>query len=208
MIFRSCSFSVAGYLLWLLIKRLIRESSVRNAHAQTDIGASRDLICIRSTVAVRGQTTWFLIRSALQQSPFRNCGFCRLIARRKCPSKTRARFFCRVPLYTYLLAHSLTLPYMVQSMHGLCNGRVPVRRSVCPVDRQQQRRAAGLLLSSGACSRYRSIAASARAAAAGSVMLRAEVRGSTPTCLLTYYYSEVMQCRAVPRRHLTCLFLF
>ena len=34
-----------------------------------------------------------------------------------------------------------------------------VRPSVCPVDRQQQRRAAGLLLRSGAGSRYRSTAA-------------------------------------------------
>jgi len=36
-----------------------------------------------------------------------------------------------------------------------------VRPSVCPVDRQQQRRPAGLLLRSGAGSRYRSIAAAA-----------------------------------------------
>jgi len=52
-------------------------------------------------------------------------------------------------------------------MQGLCNGRVSirpsVRPSVSPVDRQQQRRAAGLLLSSGACSRYLSIAAGVRA---------------------------------------------
>ena len=42
---------------------------------------------------------------------------------------------------------------------GLCrpNGRVSVSPPVCPVDRQQ--RAAGLLLSAGACSRCRSIAA-------------------------------------------------
>jgi len=31
--------------------------------------------------------------------------------------------------------------------HGLCNGRVSVRPSVCPIDRQLQRRAVGLLLS-------------------------------------------------------------
>jgi len=36
-----------------------------------------------------------------------------------------------------------------------------VRLSVCPVDRQQQRRLAGLLLRSSAGSRYRSIAAAA-----------------------------------------------
>ena len=41
-----------------------------------------------------------------------------------------------------------------------------VRPSVCPVDRQQRRRLAGLLLRSGAGSRYRSIAAAAAAAAA------------------------------------------
>jgi len=38
---------------------------------------------------------------------------------------------------------------------------VSVRPSVCPVDRQQQRRAAGLPMSVGAGSRYRSIAAGA-----------------------------------------------
>jgi len=64
-------------------------------------------------------------------------------------------------------------------VQGLCNGRLSVRLSpsVCPVDRQQQRRAAGLLRSSDACSRYRSTAAGARAAAAGSVMLLS--RGTT-----------------------------
>jgi len=36
------------------------------------------------------------------------------------------------------------------------NGRVSVHPSVCPIDRQQQRRAADLLLRSGAGSRYRS----------------------------------------------------
>ena len=42
------------------------------------------------------------------------------------------------------------------------NGRLVVRPSVCPVDQQQQRRRpAGLLLRSGAGSRYRSIAAGA-----------------------------------------------
>jgi len=40
----------------------------------------------------------------------------------------------------------------------LCNGRVPVCPSICLVDRQQQPRAAGLLLSAGV-SRYPSAAA-------------------------------------------------
>jgi len=39
--------------------------------------------------------------------------------------------------------------------------RLSFRPSVCPVDRQQQRRPAGLLLRSGAGSRYRSMAAAA-----------------------------------------------
>ena len=39
--------------------------------------------------------------------------------------------------------------------------------SVCPVDRQQQRRQAGLLLRSGAGSRHRSIAAAAARHAGG-----------------------------------------
>ena len=38
---------------------------------------------------------------------------------------------------------------------GLCNGRVSFRPSVCLVNRQQQRGAAGLRLSAGACSRHR-----------------------------------------------------
>jgi len=44
-----------------------------------------------------------------------------------------------------------------------------VRPYVCPVDRQQQQRPAGLLLRSGAGSRYRSVAAAAAAAAAAAV---------------------------------------
>ena len=47
-------------------------------------------------------------------------------------------------------------------MKGVCPSvRPSVRLSVCPVDRQQQRRLAGLLLRSGAASRYRSTAAAA-----------------------------------------------
>ena len=75
-----------------------------------------------------------------------------------------------------------------------------VRPSVCPVDRH--------LLLAAACARaadidpqllapaidryYRSIAAGANAAAAGSVMLRAEVRGSTRTC--SCCYADVASC--------------
>jgi len=51
-----------------------------------------------------------------------------------------------------------------------------VRLSVCPVDRHLP------LAAAWARATYRSIAAGARAAAAGSVMLRAEVRGSAKTC--------------------------
>jgi len=58
-----------------------------------------------------------------------------------------------------------------------------VRVCVCPIDRQR-RRPAGLLLSAGVCSRYRWYAYSRRSAVnAGSVMLRADGRGSTQTCL-------------------------
>ena len=37
---------------------------------------------------------------------------------------------------------------MQYAQQGLCNGRESVRLSVCPIDRQRQRRPAGLLLSS------------------------------------------------------------
>jgi len=71
----------------------------------------------------------------------------------------------------------------------LCNGRVPVCTSICLVDRQQQPRAAGLLLSAGV-SRYPSAAAGTAyqlsidlcwkrlrpAANAGSVLLRVAER--------------------------------
>ena len=68
--------------------------------------------------------------------------------------------------------------------------RSSVCLSVCPVDRQQQRRAAGLLLSAVACSRCRSTAGTRRtrsAANAGSVMSRAEEQGSTQTYVLSCY---------------------
>ena len=50
-----------------------------------------------------------------------------------------------------------------------------VRSSVCPIDRQQQRRASGLLLSSPADRRYRSTARRRSAANTCSVMLTAEL---------------------------------
>ena len=74
-----------------------------------------------------------------------------------------------------------------------------VRLSVCPVDRQQQRHAAGLLLtgyrstsadcrSLGAGSRYLSIAAGGASRAAGSV--NAVIRGgSTQNC----YYRDILE---------------
>jgi len=69
----------------------------------------------------------------------------------------------------------LTLP-VEHAVRGLCNGRVSVRPSVCSVNRQQQRRPTSLLLSAGGISRSM---AGTPAPHAGSVMLRAEVRGST-----------------------------
>ena len=65
--------------------------------------------------------------------------------------------FCLASSLLYLL--TLPAEYAEQ---GLGNGRVStVRRSVCPVDRQEQRCAAGLLLSAGARIKYRSMAAGA-----------------------------------------------
>ena len=83
----------------------------------------------------------------------------------------------------------------LRAEHGLRNGpvsvRPSVRPSVCPVDRQQQRRAAGLLLSA-LCSPRTSCCRRPRSTAnAGSVMLRAEDRGSTQTCLIKYTEGEV-----------------
>ena len=63
--------------------------------------------------------------------------------------------------------------------------RSGVRPSVCPVDRQQQRCAAGLLLSAGSRCRSTVIGTQRRrsAANAGSVVSTAEERGSTQACL-------------------------
>ena len=73
--------------------------------------------------------------------------------------------------YTVL---QLTLP-AYYALQGLCNGRVSVRPSVRPSVPSIRQLPAPRTV-------YRSVAAGARAAAAGSVMLRAEVRGSTQTC--------------------------
>ena len=62
-------------------------------------------------------------------------------------------------------------------MQGSCNDPASARPSVCPFDRHLP-----ACCSLGAGSRYRSIAAGARAAAAGSVMSRAEARRSAQTC--------------------------
>ena len=78
----------------------------------------------------------------------------------------------------------LTLP--ASSGELLCNCKVSVRLFVCPVDGKQQRRAA-CCGRSGAGSRYRSISA-AVGRAAGSVMLRAEVRSLPQTC----YFSVLL----------------
>ena len=50
----------------------------------------------------------------------------------------------------FLFAVSLLLTLAAFSAERLCNDTVSVRLSVCPVDRQQQRRAAGLLPRSSA----------------------------------------------------------
>jgi len=64
--------------------------------------------------------------------------------------------------------------FFIQSVIGF---RLSFRPSVCPVDRQQQRHAAGLLLNASTCSGHRSTLQLRRrrsAADAGSVMPRAE----------------------------------
>jgi len=98
----------------------------------------------------------------------------------------------------YITLHHITLPatYFLLALpawyaeQGLYNGRTSVRLSVCPVDRQQQRRVAGLLLSAppagdidrqrrapGTQQQRRYSTARRSAANAGSVILRAEDRG-------------------------------
>jgi len=63
---------------------------------------------------------------------------------------------------------------------SLFNGRTSVSPSVCPVDRQQERLRRGLVR-----------ATDITAANAGSVMPRADGRGSTQTCLLlTIHYTS------------------
>ena len=89
---------------------------------------------------------------------------------------------CTLPLL------KLSAQYVEQ---GLCDGPVSVRPSVRPIDQQQQRRPAGLLLSAGVCSRYRPTAAGAvlqarrrPAANAVSVMLRDDGGGCTQRLVL------------------------
>ena len=112
-------------------------------------------------------------------------------------SKVRFKSNVRtVPFVRSNYARHFYLPWYFRCPHST-RGRVYVtvgcpfvRLSVCPVDRQQQRRAAGLLLSAVACSRCRSTAGTRRtrsAANAGSVVSRAEERGSTQTYVLSCY---------------------
>ena len=70
----------------------------------------------------------------------------------------------------------LTLPHIIQSTVCVTAGCPSVRPSVCPIYRQQQRRAAGLLLSARACSRCQSVAVNA-----GSVILTAYGRSYRST---------------------------
>ena len=70
------------------------------------------------------------------------------------------------PMYSQAVTHLVQYAVTQASWNGRDSS---VRPSVCPVDRQQQRRPAGLLLSSGACSRYRSVAAAAAARHTGRV---------------------------------------
>ena len=77
---------------------------------------------------------------------------------------------------------------LTDSSHATCVcvtvGGPSIRLSVPPTDRSSDVHAAGLLLRSGASSRYRSIIA---AGATDSVMSRTEVQGSTPTCRINRY---------------------
>ena len=101
-----------------------------------------------------------------------------------------------------LIFYKQTLPPVSAKM---CTNFTPP--SVCPVDRQQQqRRTAGLLLSWGAGSRYRSIAAGARAAAAAtsSAGLRAEqgffyspFRGGFNTPYFLWWRGTVVERRSL-----------
>jgi len=67
-----------------------------------------------------------------------------------------------------------------------------VRPYVCPVDRQQQRRPAGLLLRSGAGSRYRSVAAAAAAAVRAALIFWSDCNDSDNTLVkfrvIIFYY--------------------
>ena len=88
-------------------------------------------------------------------------------------------------IFIYLTLCELFFQSHANAVQGLSNGRVSVclSRRYIPVSAAGARAQQQLCGSLGAGSRYRSIsAARARAAAAGSVMSRAEVRGSTETC--------------------------
>ena len=115
---------------------------------------------------------------------------------------------CRGFLLLLLFYYFLTL-LVWYAERGLSNGRVSVRcSSVCPIDWQQQRRRpAGLLLSAGACSRYRSIAGTPAARAhaatnAGSVMMWPEERGWTQDSYVTFHEVGCMWSKVVFVAHL------
>jgi len=86
-------------------------------------------------------------------------------------------------------------PRTVREARSLCNGRASIRLSVCLPHRcQQQRRPAGLLLSAGVCTRYRSVAARAPCCRhhAGSVVSRTDGGGSAQTCFTRPERSRLM----------------
>jgi len=86
-------------------------------------------------------------------------------------------------------------PRSVREAGSLCNGRASIRLSVCLPHRcQQQRRPAGLLLSAGVCTRYRSVAARAPCCRhhAGSVVSRTDGGGSAQTCFTRPERSRLM----------------
>jgi len=89
------------------------------------------------------------------------------------------------------------MPHAQYAKHGLCVtvGRPSVCLSVCLPHRcQQQRRPAGLLLSAGVCTRYRSVAARAPCCRhhAGSVVSRTDGGGSAQTCFTRPERSRLM----------------
>ena len=71
-----------------------------------------------------------------------------------------------------------------------------VRPFVCPLDRQQQRRAAGLL-QTGSGQRMSIDSCRQQSSTAGSVVSRSEVRRSTQTCFLSSWLSFTCKYRIV-----------